>query len=91
MIINCPICGSREANEYTYLGDATVKRPDPQNTNMRDWSAYVFQRNNPRGAHEEHWQHTSGCRSVLKVIRNTVSHEVLKVELEGPWASEVNK
>lgn len=88
MIIKCPHCGPREASEYTYVGDATVIRPDHEDTDMDKWHAYVFKRNNPRGNHTEHWQHTSGCRAFLKVIRDTVTHKISSVTLEGPWASE---
>ena len=29
MQIACPYCGARDAQEFAYLGDATLKRPDP--------------------------------------------------------------
>jgi methylglutamate dehydrogenase subunit B len=88
MIIKCPHCGPREASEYTYVGDATIIRPDHDDTNIDKWNDYVFMRENPRGNHMEHWQHTSGCRAFIKVVRNTVSHEISNVSLEGPWQSE---
>ncbi len=88
MKIKCPICGKREASEYTYIGDATVKRPDVNNTDEQSWFEYVFQRRNPRGDHEEHWQHTAACRSILKVKRNTVTHKISSVDLEGPWQGQ---
>ena len=88
MIIKCPICGPREAGEFSYIGDATVKRPDPENTDLQTWSDYVFERENPRGSHEEHWQHTAGCRAIIKVARNTVTHDISEVTLEGPWAMD---
>lgn len=86
MIIKCPICGPREASEFTYVGDATVERPEQDRSELEKWSKYVFQRENPRGAHEEHWQHTSACRSFLKVKRNTVTHSISEVTLEGAWS-----
>jgi heterotetrameric sarcosine oxidase delta subunit len=88
MIIKCPNCGPREINEYTYIGDATVKRPDHDDTDMENWINYVFMRNNPRGIHVEHWQHTSGCRAFLKITRDTVTHEITGVMLENPWSVE---
>ena len=27
MLIKCPYCGERPSEEFTYLGDASVKRP----------------------------------------------------------------
>lgn len=88
MIIKCPLCGPREASEYNYMGDATLKRPEPEIIDIKIWSDYVHQRDNPRGKHQEYWQHTGGCRSILKVTRDTVSHAISKVELEGIWAKE---
>lgn len=88
MIIKCPNCGSREINEYTYIGDATLTRPDHDDTDMENWINYVFMRNNPRGIHVEHWQHTSGCRAFLKITRDTVTHEITVVMLENPWSVE---
>ena len=88
MIIKCPNCGPREIKEYTYIGDATVTRPDQDDTDMENWINYVFMRNNPRGIHVEHWQHTSGCRAFLKITRDTVTHEITGVMLENPWSVE---
>lgn len=88
MIIKCPNCGPREASEYTYVGDATVKRPADDDPDANKWVDYVFMRGNPRGGHLEHWQHTSGCRAFLKVQRDTVSHEISNVILEGVWAAK---
>ncbi len=88
MIIKCPLCGPREASEYSYIGDATLKRPQPEITDIKIWSDYVHQRDNPRGNHHEHWQHTSGCRSILMVTRDTVTHNISEVKLEGIWENE---
>ena len=38
-------------------------------------------RDNPAGTHRELWYHEMGDRSWLIVTRDTVSHEILKVEL----------
>ena len=50
MLIPCPHCGTRPVEEFTFLGDATVKRPttnDP--ASMDQWFDYVYLRDNPRG------------------------------------------
>jgi sarcosine oxidase subunit delta len=39
----------------------------------------VFIRDNPRGAHHEYWQHVHGCRQWLRVVRDTVTHEIAAV------------
>jgi sarcosine oxidase subunit delta len=78
MRIPCPFCGPRDAQEFVYLGDATQRRPSldaPQA--MVD---YVYLRDNPAGWHREYWHHVSGCRSWLIVTRDTISHQIAKVE-----------
>ena len=89
MIIPCPYCGPRDASEFTYSGDATVIRPDETNTTIDDWADYIYQRKNPAGDHQDYWHHVQGCRSLLKVKRNTVTHVVYSAEIVGPWQSEV--
>ena len=77
--IKCPYCGERSQNEFSYGGDATVKRPE-LNSEISDleWDSFVYYRNNPRGKHLELWHHTSGCRRWFKVYRNTATHEIIK-------------
>lgn len=83
MIINHPILGPRDAQEFTYLGDAAlIDRPDPQGGNAAEaFHDYVYLRGNPAGEHKELWYHEQGDRSWLVVTRNTVTHEILNVEL----------
>jgi methylglutamate dehydrogenase subunit B len=38
-------------------------------------------RDNPAGLHRELWYHEQGDRSWLVVTRNTLTHEITKVEL----------
>ena len=81
MRIRCPFCGERDVSEFTYLGDAQIKRPEPgtPRTEVRFFEA-VYLRDNPAGTHDELWYHTSGCRSWLRVRRNTLTHEILDVQ-----------
>jgi sarcosine oxidase subunit delta len=82
MRIPCPFCGVRDASEFSYLGDATLKRPDPSAPNAeRAFHDYVYLRDNPAGPHREFWHHVSGCRSWLIVTRDTRTHEILGAEL----------
>jgi heterotetrameric sarcosine oxidase delta subunit len=77
MRIPCPFCGERDAREFTYLGDATVTRPDPAAPEAeRRFFDYVYLRDNPAGPHRELWYHAQGCRSWLKVERDTRTHRV---------------
>ena len=76
LLIPCPWCGPRAQVEFTYGGDATLRRP--ANDARRDaWIAYVYLRDNPAGPHDELWQHSAGCRQWLRVTRDTRTHEIL--------------
>ncbi|MBI1493202.1 sarcosine oxidase subunit delta [Halocynthiibacter styelae] len=83
MIINHPLLGPRDAQEFTYLGDASlISRPDAQDDNAAEkFHDYLYLRDNPAGLHRELWFHESGDRSWLVVTRNTVTHEITDVQL----------
>ncbi|MFK7869374.1 MAG: sarcosine oxidase subunit delta [Roseobacter sp.] len=82
MIINHPLLGPRDAAEFTYLGDARLlDRPDGMATGAAEaFFDYQYIRDNPAGEHRELWYHEAGDRSWLVVTRNTVTHEISKVE-----------
>ncbi len=86
MRIHCPICGARDASEFTYAGDATRSMP-PLAADAAEWTAHVYERANPMGRHSEYWQHLSGCRAVLIVERDTVTHRIFSVRLAGAQAA----
>jgi methylglutamate dehydrogenase subunit B len=80
MRIPCPHCGERDVREFTYLGDASVTRPDPlAEDRMESYVEYVFVRTNPAGPHREYWYHV-GCQQWLVVLRNTKTHKVVGSE-----------
>jgi heterotetrameric sarcosine oxidase delta subunit len=76
--ITCPHCGERDEIEFRYRGDARRARP-AAGTDLADFTAYVFERDNPLGWHVEWWLHVGGCRRLLKLVRHTLSHEVAAV------------
>ncbi len=78
MRIPCPFCGSRDIREFSYLGDASVTRPDPSAPDALDlFVDYVYLRDNHAGPHREFWYHASGCQAWLVVTRDTRSHAIL--------------
>jgi sarcosine oxidase subunit delta len=85
MLIPCPVCGLRDHAEFTYWGDATIVRPAISEADRGPWARYVYDRANPRGAHEECWHHVHGCRQWLVVARNTETHDISGARLVGPW------
>ena len=82
MIIPHPLLGPRDAQEFVYLGDANLmNRPDGMTAGIEVFHDYLYNRDNPAGEHRELWYHEQGDRSWLVVTRNTVTHEITKVEL----------
>ncbi len=83
MIINHPLLGPRDSQEFVYLGDASlIDRPDWQAPDAVDrFHDYLYLRDNPAGLHRELWYHEQGDRSWLVVTRNVVTHEIIQVEL----------
>jgi sarcosine oxidase subunit delta len=83
MLIPHPLLGLRDAQEFTYLGDASLlKRPDGMKEGAdKSFYDYVYLRENPAGLHRELWFHEQGDRSWLVVTRNTVTHEIVDAQL----------
>ena len=83
MLIDHPLLGLRDSSEFIYMGDAKLlNRPNWKSKNSKTkFIDYGYLRKNPAGVHKELWYHEQGDRSWLVVTRNTVTHEILKVEL----------
>lgn len=83
MIINHPLLGPRDADEFVYLGDASLmNRPDGMAVDADEqFHDYVYLRDNPVGEHRELWFHEQGDRSWLVVTRDTLTHEITHVAL----------
>ena len=82
--IECPWCGPRDQDEFSYGGEAHIVRPlSPENLNDREWGDYLFFRDNKKGQHAEQWCHAAGCRRWFNVIRDTVSYRIVSVYLSG--------
>ena len=89
MIIDHPLLGPRDISEFIYLGDASLlNRPkwDAEDAE-HSFYEYLYLRKNVAGVHKELWFHQQGDRSWLVISRNTVTHEIIKVEL----ADEIKK
>ena len=79
MIITCPYCGPRDSSEFIYRDEGGRTRPDQASTDQAAWNAYVYDRVNTAGEHDEIWQHAGGCRAHLRIVRNTVTHKIASV------------
>ncbi len=80
--IECPWCGTRDEPEFSYGGESHIGRP-PADCGDEAWSAYLFFRSNPKGAHAERWCHSFGCGQWFNVLRDTVSHQIIAVYRMG--------
>ena len=89
MIIEHPLLGPRDSQEFTYLGDASLlHRPDASASDAAaTFFDYQYLRDNPAGTHRELWYHEMGDRSWLVITRDTTSHEILAVELASDIAA----
>lgn len=47
------------------------------------WAQYLFYHDNPRGLIAERWCHVLGCRQWFNVVRDTMTHEILRVYRMG--------
>ena len=90
--INCPFCGLRDHEEFSYEGDASITYPALDNHDEEAWYRAVFLRKNPRGPHLEYWYHSAGGRMWLKVERDTLTHEIGSVvPAHSGYAKQVAK
>jgi sarcosine oxidase subunit delta len=81
MRISCPHCGERALDEFSYLGDASVTRPDPNSADAADaFYTYAYERQNIAGSTQELWYHQAGCHAWLVVTRDTRTHEISDVK-----------
>jgi len=90
MRIECPYCGGRDHDEFSYGGDASKVRPAYDDADLDRWYEYVFLCQNPRGRHEEYWQHSNGCRQWLRVERDTLTHEIFSVRPSAATQPDAN-
>jgi sarcosine oxidase subunit delta len=72
----CPFCGPRSESEFHFGGDAGNHRPEGfRAVTDGAWAAYLYERNNLRGAASEIWMHMA-CGEVFRMERDTVNHRV---------------
>jgi sarcosine oxidase subunit delta len=76
-IFTCPFCGPRGEVEFHFGGDAGNHRPEGDDAPAEAWSAYLYARNNPKGASREIWMHLT-CGEVFVMERDTVTHAVAR-------------
>ncbi len=89
LLIECPWCGERNEEEFSYGGEAHIERPkDPDALSDEEWADYLFMRTNTKGAHRERWNHAHGCRRWFNMQRDTITHEIQAVYKMGEKPSK---
>lgn len=95
-LIHCPYCDeARPEVEFSYAGEAHIVRPDgaaQKEMSDKDWSEFMFIRDNKRGEHCERWWHNHGCNRFFNAVRNTVTDKFVmtyKMGQSRPTAAKI--
>ena len=89
LAIQCPWCGERAESEFSYGGEADIKRPiDNQELSDKQWGDYVFMRRNTLGVFREQWLHAHGCRRWFIAERDTRTYEFKSYQTLGQGGIE---
>ena len=84
LLIPCPWCGPRPENEFRHAGQAHLERPpNPAAVDDAAWTAYLYRRDNPKGAHRERWRHIHGCGRFFNCLRDTVTDRITATSRPG--------
>jgi heterotetrameric sarcosine oxidase delta subunit len=75
LVIPCPWCGPRGAEELRFVGDVRT-RPDPATATPEEWRSYLYLRPNEAGWVTETWFHRAGCQRYFVVERHRVTNEI---------------
>lgn len=85
LIIDCPHCGKRPEDEFSYGGQAHIAYPeDPYALTDEEWAHFLFYRDNPRGSFRERWNHAAGCRRWFNAERDTHTYRIISTYLGDP-------
>ncbi len=74
--IECPNCGRRSVWEFHY-GGPSKSRPAPD-ADVRQWTAYLYDKPNIAGEQTEWWYHRSACKLWFIVRRDTRTNQVIE-------------
>ncbi len=75
-IINCPLNGPRNAQEFVHGGEV-VPMPDPHRSSDAEWAAFVFLENNVAGVVREWWCHVPTAYWFI-AERDTIKDELIR-------------
>jgi heterotetrameric sarcosine oxidase delta subunit len=72
IVIECPVCGPRESNEFAYWGEVNAAFDPGQ-----DIAAYrrqLYLRSNEDAWARERWLHVAGCGRFLELERHRTTN-----------------
>ena len=87
--IECPYCGPRDEPEFVFGGPSHLIRPRIDCSD-RDWTDYLYFRDNCRGLVCERWCHSFGCGQWFNVVRDTVTHAIGRTYRMGDPRPDLN-
>ena len=85
LILDCPNCGARNAQEFRYGGEYNPRPPEPDAADDAAWSSYLYMRHNRLGVQKEWWYHRAGCGLWFLAERDTGSDKVSRTYF---WSRE---
>lgn len=74
ILVPCPYCGPRNAQEFRWCGELG-SRPDPATATPQEWRRYLYFKRNVAGPSVETWFHRAGCGRYFKLERDTTTNE----------------
>ena len=83
-LLQCPNCGRRPVDEFSYGGEVTVRPRSSEDE--RTLFRYLYFKDNVAGEQREWWFHSSGCREWFQAERDTRSNSVLQTAPPGGLA-----
>ena len=76
LILECPNCGARSAQEFRYGGEYNPRPAQPEVAGEEAWTTYIYMRRNRLGMQKEWWYHRAGCGLWFLAERHTKSNEI---------------
>lgn len=83
ILIECPNCGPRNAQEFRYGGEYNPRPHEPQTVEAEEWANYMYMRANTQGKQKEWWYHRSGCQLWFLAVRHTKSNVIEQTYVWG--------
>ncbi len=76
ILIECPNCGSRNAQEFRYGGEYDPRPLEPLTAHPDEWVDYLYMRANTQGLQKEWWYHRAGCQLWFLAERHTKTNVI---------------